>query len=369
MRRALAAVIALAVALSLPPLAERPAHAAAARLMVDCQPSSDECWPAAFAFTPNNRELFYVERFTGEIHRVKLRTGRDTVWGDVGPVEAAGEQGALGLALDPKWNKGKKPKQRKKRRWVYVFYTHESPRENRIVRLRKRLNGPGEKEERLLTISIETGATNHNAGPMQFGPDNKLYVVTGDQAEPSRAQDAGDPAGKVLRLNRNGSRPGNNPIPGSPAFSYGHRNSFGLGFDPLTGNLWQSENGPTCDDEINLVVPGGNYGWGSGSSCPDTSTEGPSPIQPEFQFTPPIVPTGVSFCQGCGLGPDVEGDLLVAFYGDGTEIRRYDLDGERDDITAEAVVYDHAGGVLAMIRRKNGEVWFSDADGIYRLTP
>jgi glucose/arabinose dehydrogenase len=368
MRRALAVIVALTVVLTLPPLAERPAHAAAAQLVVDCVPSSDECWPAAFAFTPNGRELFYVERYTGEIHRVKLRTGRDTVWGEVGPVDGDGERGALGLALDPKWNKGKKPKQRKKNRWVYIFYTHETPLENRIVRLRDRRRGPGVKEVRLLTIGIDAGS-NHNAGPMQFGPDNKLYVVTGDQAEPERAQDVNDPAGKVLRLNRNGSRPANNPIPGSLAFSYGHRNSFGLGFDAVTGILWQTENGPSCDDEVNLILPGGNYGWGSGSTCPDTSTEGPSPIQPEFQYTPPIVPTGIAVCRTCGLGPDVEGDVLVAFYGDGTEIRHYQLDAEGDDITDEDLLLDHSQGVLTIVRRKNGELWFSDAAGIYRLTP
>ena len=367
MRRALAVVVAAAVAVTVPPMAHRPARAAVgARLMVDCSPPGDTCWPTAFAFTPNGKELFYLERYSGEIHRVKLRNGRDSVWGDVGPVEATGERGGLGLALDPKWNKGKK-KKRKKNRWVYVFYTHESPLENRIVRLRKRLKRGGTIERHLLTISINAGS-NHNAGPMQFGADKKLYVVTGDQAQPARSQDLGDPAGKVLRLNRNGSRPANNPIPGSLAFSFGHRNSFGLGFDPATGNLWQTENGPECDDEINLIVPGGNYGWGAGSSCPNTSTVGPSPIGPEFEYTPTVVPTGLTFCSGCGLGPDVEGDLLVGFFGGGSQIRRYDLDAQRDDITGETLLHDHPSGILAMLRRKNGQVWFSDSGGVYRLT-
>ena len=369
MRRVLAVIVAAAVALSLPPLGEHRAHAAAgAQLMVGCQPPSDDCWPIAFAFTPNARELFYLERYTGEIHRVKLRSGRDTVWGTVGPVEAEGEQGALGLALDPKWNKGKKRKQRRKNRRVYIFYTHASPRENRIVRLRKRLNGPGVVEDRLLTISVAS-ATNHNGGVIQFGPDGKLYVVTGDQADKARSQDLADPAGKVLRLNRNGSRPADNPFPGSLAFSFGHRNSFGFGFDPATGNLWQSENGPSCD-ELNLVQRGRNYGWGAGSpnDCP-MSTDGPSPTPPEAEYDPVIVPTGVSFCQSCGLGPDVEGDLLLGTYGDGTQIRGLSLDAERDDVTGESVVYDHSSGVLALVRRKNGEVWFSDSAGIFRLAP
>jgi glucose/arabinose dehydrogenase len=369
--RALVLAVAAAVLVAVPPLGEAPARAAAAAtLVVSCKPAGDDCWPAAFTFTPNGRELFYLERFTGEIHRVTLRTGRDRIWGDVGDPASGSEQGALGIAVDPKWNrkaKGRKAKMRRKRnRWVYVFYTAQSPVENRVVRMRKRVGRAGFITDHLLTIDINTG-TNHNGGPIHFGPDRRLYVATGEQAEPARAQDPADPAGKVLRLVRNGSRPGDNPISGSLALSFGHRNSFGIGFDPLTGRLWQSENGPNCEDEVNLIVPGGNYGWGAGSSCPGTSTEGPSPIQPEISYTPPIVVTGVTFCVGCGLGPDIEGDLLLAVFGAETSIRNLSLDGERDDVVGEQVLYDHTSGVITVERRPNGQVFFSDRGGIYRL--
>ncbi|MGH2691902.1 MAG: PQQ-dependent sugar dehydrogenase [Actinomycetota bacterium] len=348
-------------------LAEAPSGVASetvagARLVVDC---GDDCWPAAFAFTPSGKQIFYLERFTGEIHRYTLGSGADTIWGSVGPVDAGGERGALGIAVDPRWDSGKK-KRRWKRRWIYVFFTNDSPLENRVERLRKSRRGNDVKTERLATISITAGA-NHNAGVIHFGPDGKLYVVTGDQAVPSRSQDLADPAGKVLRLDRNGSRPGDNPLPGGTAFSFGHRNSFGFTFDPATGSLWQTENGPSCDDEVNLVVAGGNYGWGSGSTCPDTTSEGPSPRPPEHEWTPPIVPTGAAFCQGCGVGDAVEGDLLVGVYGSG-EILNLGLDAQRDDVTGEAVLYDHPSGVLAVERRPNGQVYFSDDGGIYLLT-
>jgi glucose/arabinose dehydrogenase len=371
--RVLALVLAAAVLIAVPPLGEAPARAAAtATPVVPCQPAGEDCWPAAFAFTSKGRELFYVERFTGEIHRVTLGTGKDRLWGDVGDPASGSEQGALGIAVDPRWDrkaKGRKAKKRRKRnRWVYVFFTDQDPVENRVVRMRKRLGRPGFITDHLLTIDINAG-TNHNGGPIHFGPDGKLYVATGEQAEPSRAQDLGDPAGKVLRMVRNGNRPGDNPIPGSLALSFGHRNSFGIGFDPLTGRLWHSENGPNCEDEVNLVVAGGNFGWGSGSTCPGTSTEGPSPIQPETSYTPTIVPTGVAFCVGCGLGPEVEGDLLLGVFGDGAEIRNLSVDGERDDVVDEAVLYDHSSGVVAVERRPNGQVFFSDRAGIFRLDP
>jgi glucose/arabinose dehydrogenase len=370
-RRVLALIVSGSLLVGIPPLGDGAAQAAVgATLVVPCQPAGDDCWPAAFTFTPNGKQVFYLERFTGEIHRVTLATGADRLWGDVGDPAGGSEQGALGIAVDPRWNRKAKTRKARRRRarnrWVYVFFTQEAPLENRIVRMRRRLGGPGFITDHLLSIHINTG-TNHNGGPIHFGPDRKLYVATGEQAEPDRAQDPGDPAGKVLRLNRDGTRPGDNPIPGSLALSFGHRNSFGIGFDPLTGRLWQSENGPSCDDETNLILAGGNYGWGGGSTCPDTSTEGPSPIQPETQYTPVIVPTGVAFCDGCGLGPDVEGDLLLGVYGDGTEIRNLSLDGERDDVVGEGLLYDHSSGVLAVERRPNGQVFFSDDTGIYRL--
>lgn len=371
--RAIGLAVAAVVLATVPPLGETPARAAAtATLVVPCQPSGEDCWPAAFTFTPNGQELFYLERFTGEIHRVSLGTGRDRLWGDVGDPASGSEQGALGIAVDPRWNrkaKGRKAKRRRKRnRWVYAFVTEQAPLENQVMRMRKRLGRGGFITDDLLAIDINVG-TNHNGGPIRFGPDGRLYVATGEQAEPWRAQDLGDPAGKVLRLVRNGSRPGDNPIPGSLALSFGHRNSFGIGFDPLTGRLWHSENGPNCEDEINLITAGGNYGWGAGSSCPGTTSEGASPIQPETSYTPTIVPTGVSFCVGCGLGPEVEGDLLLGVFGDGTEIRNLSLDSERDDIVDEQVLYDHSTGVVAVERRPNGQVFFSDRAGIYRLDP
>jgi glucose/arabinose dehydrogenase len=369
MRRRLALGVAASMILSLAP---DPATAATATLVVPCRPPEDTCWPAALTFTPKGRLLFYVERFTGQIHRVDLRTGADLLWGDVGDPANGSEQGALGIAIDPRWDRKARTKKARRRRarnrWVYVFYTNASPEENRVVRLRRKFRRPGFIVDRLLTIAINVG-TNHNGGPIRFGADGKLYVATGEQAEPARAQDLGDPAGKVVRMNRDGSRPADNPIPGSLAYSFGHRNSFGIGFDPHTGRLWQSENGPSCEDEVNLIVPGGNYGWGGGSSCPGTSSDGSSPIAPEVAYTPPIVPTGVAFCAGCGLGADVEGDLILGVFGDGTQIRNLTLDGERDDVIGEAVLYDHSRGVVTVERRPNGQVYFSDSGGIYRLGP
>jgi glucose/arabinose dehydrogenase len=367
MRRLITLAVAATLALTIAP---EPARAATtATLVVPCTDGPD-CWPAAFTFTPKGQSIFYVERYSGEIHRVNVGTGANTMWGDVIEPEGSGERGALGIAVDPRWDRKAKTKKakrkRRRQRWVYVFYTHAGPVENRIIRVRKTKKGNFIVQP-LLVIVIDSLASNHNGGVIHFGPDRKLYVVTGDQGpSKARAQDPADPAGKVLRLDRDGSRPADNPIPGSKAYSIGHRNSFGFSFDPTTGRVWQSENGPDCD-ELNLILPGRNYGWGAGSpgSCP-MSTDGPSPVAPEKEYEPVIVPTGVAFCSGCGLGPEVEGDLLLGSYGH-NEIRHLGLDGERDDVVSENVLLSHFQGVVAVERRPNGQVYFSDPDGIYRL--
>jgi aldose sugar dehydrogenase len=362
MRRTLALVLGLGTALSSVWTTALPAGAATSVRVVDCRASNPECWPTAFAFTPDSKILFYVERFTGQIRKVTLATDRDVLWKRIRhvPDEEGGEQGLLGLALDPDWGQG--PKQR----WVYAFYTNAQVGENQIVRLRK---GPAGGIERqvLLRIDLDPPNRNHNGGVIHFGPDGKLYAVTGDQGQdPGRSQDLFDNAGKVIRVNQDGSRPAGNPIPGSKAFSYGHRNSFGFTFDPENGRLWQTENGPNCDDEINLVFPGRNYGWGDDSVCPGTSESGTDPQQPVKVYPSIIVPTGAVFCKGCGLGPAVQGDLLFSAFGP-NEIRHLELDAARDDVTAENVLHTHGNGVLAMERRKGGSIFFSDLTGIFRL--
>lgn len=334
------------------PFGAAPAAAAVrAKRVVRCAGGS-ECWPAAFAFTPNGRKVFYAERLSGRIRVKNLRSGRDRRWHRIRNLATNGEQGVLGIAVDPAWPR---------KRWVYAYYTHGSPTQNRIVRIRKRKGRTVVR--RLLSIPANTF---HNGGVIHFGPDGKLYAVTGDAGDKALAQDTSSPAGKVLRLTKAGKRPADNPLPGSLALSYGHRNSFGFAFDPETGDVWQTENGPECEDELNHVLPGRNYGWGAGSSCPGTSTEGADPTQPEVFYTPVIAPTGAAFCDGCRLGGKTEGSLLFGSFGDG-RIRRVRLTGDRADVASQAILYSHGSFVLAMGSAPNGRVFFSDARGIYWL--
>lgn len=354
-RRAAALVAAAALLVALPPIADDPARAAIRRrLVVDCR-QPDTCWPAAFTFTPNGRQIYYAERFTGQIRVFNRNTGSDKLWRGLGGVATQGEQGVLGIALDPDWPADG---------WVYVYYTKNgNPDRNLIVRMRKRAGG-GFRTQRLLRIPA---ANIHNGGVIHFGPDDKLWAVTGDASNPARSQKKRNPAGKVLRMNQNGSRPGNNPFRGV-AYSYGHRNSFGFDFDPRTGRVWQTENGPQCDDEINRILKGKNYGWGPSSACPNTSESGPGPKQPKKVFNPPIAPTGAAFCQRCGLGRKARGDLIFGAFNDG-KIRRLQLTNRRKGAGAVAVIFNHPRGILAVeaAPRPDRHIYFSDSRGIYQL--
>ncbi|MQA84605.1 MAG: PQQ-dependent sugar dehydrogenase [Streptosporangiales bacterium] len=196
--------------------------------------------------------------------------------GRVPGVEPDGEGGLLGLATSPHFASDH-----------HVFAYYSTPRDNRIARLSfrgGRLDGPS---------PIVTGiphASFHNGGRIVFGPDEMLYVASGDATVGDRAQDLGSLGGKILRMT-----PAGNPAPGNPfrdslIYSMGHRNVEGLAFDSR-GRLWASEFGEDTWDELNLIRAGGNYGW------PDVEGRGDNPdyINPAAQWRPAEAsPSGIA---------------------------------------------------------------------------
>lgn len=316
--------------------------------------------PVGFTFTPGGR-LVYLERHTGWLRFRNLQTGFDNRIHRISNVNSEGERGALGVAVSPDW-----PTQP----FVYVFVTRNTSQglRNQVLRIRVE-NGQGVGVRTLLSAGAGP-ASNHNGGRILFGPDEDLYVVIGDNAEPSNSQDrSNNLRGKILRVNPDGSIPGTNPF-GTPIWAYGIRNSIGFAFDPQNARLWESENGPSCNDEVNRIVKGGNHGWGPNQSCPNTNNSGPSPrITPKHTFVNPVGLTGLVFCDACGLGPAFNGDLLVGAVNDGV-IRRFDLNGTRAGFDAGPLLaLDRPGPVLSMEVGPNGRIYFSDFEAIYRLAP
>lgn len=321
--------------------------------------------PVGFTFDPRGR-IWYVGKASGEVRTLNLERDSDRLFYRFSGVSSLGERGALGVALHPDYRQTP---------FVYVFVTRgpgAQPLENQIVRLRND-DGRG-RHPKIIFRSPTTTRTNHNGGRILFGPDAMLYAVVGDGGvNQGTAQDLDDVRGKVLRMTPSGGVPSDNPF-GNLVFSYGLRNSFGFDFDPQTGDLWETENGPECNDELNRIQPGSNYAWGPNFDCGgvpaplDTNADGPLPrVLPLEFFTPTIAPTGLAFCDGCALGPDAEGTFFFGTSKAGT-LYQASLNVTRDDIVSVDPVLGDPGRITSLEEAPDGRIYFSDLAGrIFRL--
>ncbi len=217
--------------------------------------------PWGLGFLPGG-DLLVTER-PGRVRRVSGGVLLDTPVAAL-PVTQGGEGGLLGLALHPDFATT---------RQFYLYLTRGSggARSNRVERWVLSEDGRSADFERLVFEGIP-GAEVHDGGRLRIGPDRMLYVGTGDAREPSRAQEVGSPAGKLLRLTLEGEVPQDNPFPGSPAFLMGLRNT--QGFDWLDAQLlYVVDHGPSGDlgrrghDEVNLARAGDNLGWPDIYAC------------------------------------------------------------------------------------------------------
>ncbi len=205
--------------------------------------STDVPW--GLAFLPDGSAL-YAERDTFNVTRV-TKAGQKTTVGKVpNGSGTGGEGGNLGLEVSPTFAQDN---------WIYIYHT--SPSDNRIVRMK--YTGGALTDHQVLLTGIPRNRF-HNGGRLRFGPDGKLYAGTGDAQNGANAQNPNNKGGKILRINPDGTIPSDNPVSGNAYWSLGHRNVQGLAFDSR-GRLWEGELGNSSQDELNLIVKGGNYGW------------------------------------------------------------------------------------------------------------
>ncbi|WP_409290755.1 PQQ-dependent sugar dehydrogenase [Peribacillus sp. SCS-37] len=194
--------------------------------------------------------VFYITERTGTIAKIE---GGKTERQSVKLSEAISKQqesGLLGFVLAPDFQET---------RMAYAYYSYDKSGTtlNRVVTLKN--SGDGWTEEKILLDRIPSGNF-HHGGRLKIGPDKKLYITTGEGYVTERAQDLSSFGGKILRMNLDGSIPGDNPFKNSFVYSYGHRNPQGLAWTK-EGVLYSTEHGQSAHDEINQIKPGTNYGW------------------------------------------------------------------------------------------------------------
>jgi aldose sugar dehydrogenase len=319
-------------------------------------------YPAAFTFAPDGR-IFFGERLKGSIHIWNPATKNVSDFYTITHVLTDGERGLLGVALHPNYPASP---------YVYAYATRDigGTIKNQILRI-KNVNAHG-AQATVIYSSNAAADSYHDGGRILFGPDGMLYAIVGDAHDSGNAQDTSISAGKILRMEPNGTVPAGNQYPGRE-FAIGIRNSFGFTFDfANTGLLWETENGPECNDEVNLIESGKDYGWGPAETCStpppapnNTNQNGANPVLPIRWWGTTIAPTGAVFCDGCGL-TGFEGDLFFGAYNTG-DIRDNVLTSDRMDIASQTVALTHSEGILSMERGLDGTIYFSDTQGIFKL--
>lgn len=257
------------------------------------------------------------------------------------PFVSEGEGGLLGLILDPQFDSN---------HYLYVYHTYREQGStfNRVIRLREESNRA--RMDKVLIDKIP-GSGIHNGGRLKIGPDQKLYITTGDARNPELAQDPSSLAGKILRINLDGTIPTDNPFPGSAVYSWGHRNPQGIAWTLDGSTLYSSEHGQSAHDEINRIEPGANYGWPV-ISGDEQQTGMKTPILHSGEAT--WAPSGMTFVS---KGPWA-GQLLVANLR-GEQLLKITLDTNQPGTVREtAVLYrDELGRLRDVVEGSDGSLY------------
>lgn len=309
--------------------------------------------PWSIVFAPDGR-MFFTER-VGRVRVVQngqLLAQPAFTFADV---FSGSESGVLGMALHPNFAQN---------RFVYVVYTatrSDSAIVNRVVRFRESNNTFGEAAVLLDNIPA---FTTHAGSRIRFGPDGKLYVSTGDAGSPNLSQTLSSLAGKILRLNDDGTTPADNPY-GSPVWTWGHRHPQGLDWHPATGDMWGTEHGGTHRDELNRIVKGNNYGW----PVIQGDETRPDMITPVLFYVPAVAPSGLSFYPGTRI-PQFRANIFFTTLA-GMHIHRVRLDPvDATRVAAEERLFDgRFGRIRDVVPGPDGYLYFSTSNRDGRTSP
>ena len=325
--------------------------------------------PWSIAFLPDGSAL--ISERGGALHRLadgtlSLITGTPAVY-------AVGQGGLLDIEPHPDFDSNQ---------LIFFSFSEGWPGDNRTAVARARLVGRRLRDVDIIFRMNQPGRTKFHFGSrLLFLADGTLLVTLGDRGEQQRAQDPRDHAGSVVRIDVDGNALADNPFYGSASaaadiYTYGHRNPQGLALQPSSGLVWLHEHGPRGGDELNVLVPGRNYGWprvtfgraysgrtiGSGSAAPGLE-------QPRIHWTPSIAPSGMTFYSGRRFRSWKDNIFVGALAG--KHLRRLVLEGDRV-VHQEQLLVNRVGRVRDVKEGPRGNLWLltDERNGaIFRIEP
>jgi glucose/arabinose dehydrogenase len=309
--------------------------------------------PWSLAFAPDGR-LFVSER-PGRVRIVRDGMLVPEPALTLSDVNAENEGGLLGLTLDPGFATNG---------WLYLVYTARRSGDtpvNRLVRYRE-VNGT--LAEAAVLFDDIPAAGIHNGSRVRFGPDGRLYMTMGDANEASVAQDLAAVNGRIFRLNADGTTPRDNPR-ASPTYSYGHRNPQGIDWHPQTGDLWETEHGPTGNDELNRIQAGRNYGW----PIIVGSETRPGMEAPVRFYTPSIAPSGASFYRGAAFPAFRNNFFFATLRGGHLHRVRFDPSNARRVLAEERLLEGRFGRLRDVVSGPDGALYVTTSNRDGRAQP
>lgn len=336
--------------------------------------------PWSLAFLPGG-DILVTER-PGRLRLVRGGELDPTPISGVPEVSSAGQfTGLLEVALHPRFAENRQ-----------IYLTYRTAEESRVALARARFDGSALRDLEVVFESAGPSFTTSSGARILFAPDGTLFLPIGGTPNATssglRAQDPADQAGKILRLREDGTVPDDNPFVDRPGYlpeiySMGHRNPMGLAFHPRTGELWAVEHAPQGGDEVNVILPGRNYGWPVVSFGREYSGARVSQRwwhegveMPTVVWLPSIAPSGMAFYTG-DLFPGWTGNLFVGSMMVGRiertgHLERVVLNEDGDEIAREAILTELRQRVRDVRQGPDGLIYIltdEDDGALLRLEP
>ena len=315
--------------------------------------------PWDLIYTPDS-SLFFTERI-GKVSRIDLINNQTHLLIDISPkVEAIGESGLLGMAINLNMALPR----------IYLVYTYKDSNNTFFEKVESYIYDSNQDTllfDNKLIDSIP--ANTYHTGARLVLHNNQLYISTGDAGNTSLSQDLNSLAGKILRINLNGSIPNDNPINGSPIYSWGHRNPQGLYF--ANNFMYSSEHGPTTDDEINIITKGENYGWPNVHGFCDLANEitfcnDSNVTEPIYAWTPTVATAGISYYEHSAI-PEWNESILLATLKD-SRLISLKLNSAKDSIVTHSEYLINTFGRLRDVETNSwGEVFIATNSTPHRI--